>query len=539
MEGTKFEDYMQYYLSINDQDWIPIYEESKVSDEMLNDVFSYSALIDNDSIILEKYVEDYEWGFSTNSFGKSTFEKVYLSGKDRGIQFIAGDRKEHFEYLVAYRTFNKKYPSTVEINPKLIWYNNLAKVDNRYVDPDTDDTIIKVEKNRILVQKKYLRDFLSAHKKCCIICFDHRRFFNETGLGYKTQEHKGEFYNFTIVTNKYQYNHYNAMSSILGKTIIKPYDNPLHEDFRYFVDEKKYESFIIGENENTGEAISFTCEEDKLANYFGKNPESPHFLTPVYFSNKVLDKYRQDPSNYTVDDGLITNLDKWSIPFTINGDDKVVVWLGDLGRIPFKEQLHWKVYNHSPQGGIEKKFFQRQMLAQFTDSITPENKLFELINEINTKMTEKTGEKIFNELSGADEQIRSAFAIPTNNSVTQYQTYLMQLCKITVENINTRLIKDSLSKEDLVDSDGNLFGSRMQLKLYLEKVGIKGSGKLDNVLKTIYNSRNKLAGHKGSIAEYNKVWKRDKNYNPDFISDSKILLATLNNALNDIVEELI
>ena len=67
---------------------------------------------------------------------------------------------------------------------------------------------------------------------------------------------------------------------------------------------------------------------------------------------------------------------------------------------------------------------------------------------------------------------------------------------------------------------------------------IIGAEKLDNVLKIIYNSRNKLAGHKGSIQEYNKVWSRDKNYKPDFISDSKILLTTLNNSLNNIIEEI-
>ena len=547
MEGVRnmtdvqlFEDYINRYINIEKEDWIPLYEEDEITiNGIKNDIFGLSALINNDEQSISNYLKDYEWGFSPNTFGKSYYEKTYSNNVEM-IDFIVGDKKDDIEYLIAYRTFNRKYEKVIEINPKLIWYYNLVKEGDTYVDPINDEPKIRLEKKRILVLKTYLKDFLNAHKKSCIICFDHRRFFKtDSKLAHEVKRIQGENHNFVIVRNSYTYNEFNGMSSILGKVIIKPYTKSNHRDYLYLEEEKKYERFIIGVDDETGEEVEFTCNENELANYFGKNPDAPHFLTPVYFDRKVLDRYTNDPSNYKVDDGLIVFLDEWSLPFTINNDNKVIVWLGDLGRIPYNEQKHWKIHNNKPQGGIEKKFFQRQMMAQFTDSITPEKKLFELIDEFNKIMHEKYGDIVFNELSEADSQIKSAFSIPTNNSTTAYQTYLMQLCKIVVESINTRLIQSIIPKERLTDENNRLFGSRLQLKVFLDELGIPGSEKLDNILKIIYNSRNKLAGHTGSIQEYNKVWKRDKNYKPNFISDSKIILTTLNNILNDIIGELV
>jgi hypothetical protein len=537
-----FEDYINKYLNIDKEDWIPIYEELEDNnvDDLKSDIFGYSALIPNDNKFINEYLKDYEWGFSTNTFGKSYYEKVYSSNTEKEkLSFIAGDKKDRFEYIVAYRTFNEKYSTEVEINPKLIWYYNLVKRDNKYIDPITDDVKIKIEEKKILVLKSYLKDYLCASNKCCVICFDHRRFFKtESKLKHSTQTFSQQNYNIILSKNCYDYSEYNGLSSILGKVIIRPYSKPKHRDYVYFTEVKKYENYIIGVDSETGDDIEFSCNEDDLANYFGKNPNAPHFLTPVYFERRVLDKYTNNPSNYTVGDGTLMFLDEWSLPFTINDDNKVVVWLGDLGRIPHSEQKYWKLHNIKPQGGMEKKFFQRQMMSQFTDSITLEKKLFELKKDLNKLFVKKYGDEIFSELNETDQQIESAFSIPTNGSVTTYQTFLIQLCKITIESINNDLIETMVPKEKLIDKDNKSFGSRLKLKIFLDKLNIKGAEKLDNVLKIIYNSRNKLAGHKGSMQEYNKVWDREKNYKPDFISDSKILLTTLNNSLNNIIEEI-
>ena len=60
---------------------------------------------------------------------------------------------------------------------------------------------------------------------------------------------------------------------LLGKKLISGL-----KDFKpSFLDrEKEFEDFIIGVDEN-GKEILHTCNPEKLADYFGKNPSAPHF----------------------------------------------------------------------------------------------------------------------------------------------------------------------------------------------------------------------------------------------------------------------
>ena len=43
-------------------------------------------------------------------------------------------------------------------------------------------------------------------------------------------------------------------------------------------EEKSYLDFIIGIDEN-GKEVKYTCNPNKLSNYFGANPIAPHYLT--------------------------------------------------------------------------------------------------------------------------------------------------------------------------------------------------------------------------------------------------------------------
>ncbi|MFS3930871.1 hypothetical protein ACL9SP_19710 [Priestia flexa] len=529
-----YSDLIDLYTNITKREWIPLIDIKKEeSSEGINDVFLFSALIENDENVINEYLKSPTWGFSVDTFGKSTF---YKTGDE--IYYVAGDIVDDIEYIVTYRTFNK-YDPIIDINPKLIWYGNLIVKNGEFINPDNNRTMIKINNSNVLVKREYLRDFLAANNKVLTICFDNRRYYKEdTRMKYYSKDYANYNYNINLVRSSGEYQENNAYSFLLGKTLIMPLSEPTHEHYQYFFEIDEYEDFIIGVDTDE-KPIVFTCNENKLANYFGANPEAPHFLTPVYFRRSVLDKYINNPDDYTVADGNISYLDRWSVPFTINEGDFVTVWLGDLGRIPYSEQKHWRLYNEKPEGGIEEKFFKRQILAEWTDAILPEREIFHLIDRVNLIIESKYGNKLFGELGDADKKLESAFSIPSNSSVTIYQNFLMQLNKITVERINTKLIKENVKEDKLKDEkSGAFFGSRVQLNVFLEELGLKSAAKLDNALRLSYNSRNKLAGHKGSIKEYNKVWKRDVEFKPDFISDSKLLLTGINIALVNILEEL-
>lgn len=269
-----------------------------------------------------------------------------------------------------------------------------------------------------------------------------------------------------------------------------------------------------------------------LSNYFGANPGSPHFLTPTYFDIKVLDKYKSDSKNYEIRDSDIFYLRDWSIPFSINEENKVVVWLGDLGRIPYKEQQYWKAFNDTPKGKMEEKFFARQILNTWTDASRQENNTIHLLDVANNFIMNEYGEPLFKKLSETDSEIYKSFVLPTNLSMPEYQQFLMKLCKLTAESINTKLFKRIMSEV----YDGSK-GSIAQLDDFLKFIEIDLEGILYSAIKKPYDSRNKLAGHRASLKEYNKVWKRNTDYEINTIDDAKSLLDDLNKALSSVFKD--
>lgn len=535
----EFKDYLDIYSNISKNNWITLYENIKNEENNIkNDIYAITVLTENNKYNKDRVLSQENWGFSIDSFGQSYFQKIYSKNEDK-IEFCSGEKQDIYEYLITIRTFNDKYPKSIEINPKLIWYKNLVKVNDDYVNPENDEVLIKCTDSSIKIKTSYFKDFLSAYNYIGVIAFDHRRFFeSDSKIRFDSKDYKNKNMIIQYAINCYTYSEKNAMSSIIGKVIIEPFEKPLHEDYIEYTEEKKYENFIIEQNLETGKAIEFTCNENKLGNLFGANPNSPQFLTPVYFNKKILNHYTTDTKNYKVLDSLIIYLDKWSIPYSVNDENKVVVWLGDLGRIPFNEQQLWKIYNEFPTGEVEELFLRRQIMCEWTESSIKEKGILSKINSINEIFKERYGEKLFKDISSTDEEIESAILIPATNSVPVYQSFLMQLSKMTIERINKNFIKNNLSEDLIYDKDKKEYGSRILLHSYLKSLNINNADKLDNIFKVIYNSRNKLSGHTGSVTEYNKVWKRDKNYKPNYISDAKLIIVSLYNVLNELEKEL-
>ena len=527
MYDYMFNDYIELYENLNSEDWITLYEEN-VQKNWENDIFTFCALADTEYITNNKYLENYEWGFATDSFGRSGFG-TYGTFKDGELQeevfFYDGVTYDDFEYLIALRTF-EKYEMSVEINPKFIWYGNLVKGKEGYYNSITDELVIRVSERKIVVQREYLKDFLCAYHKICVIVCDHRRWFNsedEVREQYRNIKGKNYFYALNVSPSSGYSIDYKYFASIIGKTIIMPFKKPHHEDYRDITQQEQYEDFIVDYDEDEDEVMYYTCNEKELANFFGANPEAPHFLTPVYFQRKVLERYNGDARNYTVTDSMITFLNEWSIPFNINKENIVSVWLGDLGRIPYEEQQYWKAYNIPPKGGMDQKFIDRQLKNVWTDPSRLESKLVPALNKMNAIISEKYDDIIFKVLSDADKEIYNTFMLPTNYSMPEYQSFLMKLCKLVSESINVSLIKKVMGD----DFDETVKGSILLLGMFLEFVGIDKERRISTSIKKVQDSRNKLAGHSGSFKEYNKVWGREKDEKINSIADARTLLEDI------------
>jgi hypothetical protein len=74
----------------------------------------------------------------------------------------------------------------------------------------------------------------------------------------------------------------------LGKYFIGPLSKEKSGMWGFAEEEKRMSvDFIIG-LDNDGEELIHTSNPDQLADYFGANPEAPHYLTAVHFRSLKL-----------------------------------------------------------------------------------------------------------------------------------------------------------------------------------------------------------------------------------------------------------
>ena len=244
--STDFRDYIDKYIKINScssEVWITLYEDN---DNKKNDLFSFCALADKNILEDKYYLNSPSWDFSLENFGRISFSIEIDDKEIENVVFDDGKKYEGFEYLVCVRSFYGKYKNSVEINPEIIWYKNLVKCEDGYKEPISDKLIIKISENKIEIEREYLKDFLSAVDKVCVLVFHHiRNFYSENKVLEEVKEYKDKNYYIKFFkTEDNRYDDFNASSSIQGKVIITPFRKPLHEDYKEITSKEEYEEFI-------------------------------------------------------------------------------------------------------------------------------------------------------------------------------------------------------------------------------------------------------------------------------------------------------
>ena len=219
-----------------------------------------------------------------------------------------------------------------------------------YIEPISTDPVIKyINHEFIQIKTKHLKDYLAARKMLLVRFHEHCRYTDRPimeiiGKDYDSFDVKNDSQLYTIQVFDEEGN---TCAKLRGKDIIVPYDEPLHYDYHLLSGKsQKYENFIC-ELDIHGNTIEYSCTPKQASN---------EFLRPVYFKKDVLQKYWSNPRIYRVVDGHLSYLDIWDISYGQNKCDLIIVWLGDLGKLPYEEQQHWKQHNTHPEGVLEKYF---------------------------------------------------------------------------------------------------------------------------------------------------------------------------------------
>lgn len=431
----------------------------------IHDLLIFSALIPLDKCqdVLNKHEWDmsFDEGMPSSCIYGDSDTPVYLRyGNDDGFEPIVlnhnfyGVKPNYVEVVEEFRLFHKLYHDRKT--------GHFIKIS----DEGQETIVVEEREGNIKIRAKELRQFLAIKEMCLSIQFDCREYsqsrLSEIGeVEYEGVDKKADYYTYSIRygNSRFFTNDSNSHSIIMGKRIIMPL--PKSKSGMWGFDKsderKEYVDFIIGED-NDGEQIIHISNPGQLANFFGANPEEPNYLTPVHFRNEVLDKYRNNSTKYSVENGLLRCGSLWSMQMDTGATDKVVAWLGDLGRdLPYEEQLHWRSCNILPLGKpISDTYFNTQLMAQFTDPEHPVSIFKATYEKLNKKSHDVLDYEILLSLRDDDQHYLSALKLLTCDEQKEFDEQILALSKILIDSLNEKQLKLLLKEVDTQKIKGSI-----------------------------------------------------------------------------------
>lgn len=201
------------------------------------------------------------------------------------------------------------------------------------------------------------------------------------------------------------------------------------------------------------------------------------FLTPVFFNIEVLLKYIHHP-DYGLDIGADTfgyiyKDDEHYIKFGINENNKVIMWLGDIGDLSVEEQFYLRSENIPSDHSIGSEFYEAEIEVMWAKA-SMEKALLKARLEFNESVRNNFGlsvAQLDTETLRITRNIRKLI-INTNDA---FKDLMIPLNELLVEAINNKDIRKILKSQhpELKDELKDKKGIKL-LQLWLEKntVGI-------------------------------------------------------------------
>jgi hypothetical protein len=263
-----------------------------------------------------------------------------------------------------------------------------------------------------------------------------------------------------------------------------PYEPPEH-----------YPEFIIGEDE-FGQPERHTCDPAALSDYFGKNPGSPQFLTPVYFDRAVLQRYYEEPEKFEVRDGYLHCGQLWGVSIDNDHPDIVMVFLGDLGTMPESERGHWMTHNVVPTAGPSDTAIRRSFLGQFVSPKAPDLRFHHAYAGFRQRWADRFGWELFREPNAQDAHVLQRVRVPVNTSQPEFEQQLLNLTKVLVDWLNDAKLRELTA--DLGDNAKSI----AKLEAWLIKSEYPYAARDIDFLRRLQRLRSQIAAHrKGSKYE--------------------------------------
>lgn len=437
--------------------WVTVYQKFDKSDSFDHGAI-FSSILKNSFI--KSSLSTYNWDISFGSGGPTI-----LSGYENGKKFekYSSIPDKNVEPFILVRDNFGHKESYIEVQEEFRLYYNLYQESHGdttkliYIDENGDETdIVVIEGNKTARVRQYaINDYISTRNVYFAIYFDLMRHNEKTllELGVKEENRnvmgKNYIYNVLIKDSTQALGDDRSLSWIMGKSLIPPTKNYKIDYFnRLNQDSNKFCEFIVGFNQDGSNEL-FTCDDRYLANYFGANEGSPQYVTPIYFKKEVLKKYYDNSERYSVHDGWIQAHGSWILRLDNNCDDYVIAFLGDLGKLHYKEQLYWKSFNIEKQKGLSATGFSRAYLGQPANPSSPDLYFKLVFEEYNSSHFKKNGWKVFKPLNPDDNHYyESLHLLTTENNRKEFDEQILGLTKVLIDSINEKEISRFIQKEE-------------------------------------------------------------------------------------------
>lgn len=442
----RYSDFLGKFNELGKSEWITVYSNRRDSSEWAT---FYCALISNERI--EKSLSDPSWDLSIGH-GLPGFSFHFEDGKEISTYYRHSD--EGIEPLVIWRSFYGMKDGYFEVSEEFRHYFNLYedKVNNKFLkidDNGDDEDVILMSENEIKIKIRLIKEFLAVKKMVLALYFSMDRFSEKTieelEIDAYHEHKKGDNFIYSIGARNIDFmtdKNKKSQGWLLGKKLILGL-----KDFKpklFDREEKRFVDFVIGIDED-GKDITYTCDEDKLANFFGKNQGSPYSLTPVLFKKEVLTKYYSQPQKYEVRDGYLSCGGMWSLHIDNDHPEHVMVYLGDLGHLSYKEQLYWKGFNIATKGKISHTAWKRGIEAEFADPESSDLFFKQKYTVFQEGWEKKFGWKFFRPLDKEDQYHFKTLRIPLTDEQKEFDEQVLSLVKIFIDSLNEKELGKGLT----------------------------------------------------------------------------------------------
>ncbi|MEO2133782.1 hypothetical protein [Microbacterium sp.] len=362
----------------------------------------------------------------------------------------------HAEFFCQIQHNHRLRPPTVEMSQPFLWFwdairdgNDWFYLDRAGADQPLIRTTLDGDDYTVEVRALELRRYLAQRGMLAVVQHDHVLWASTPKFDLLQLEYESDWCRFEWqAVHEQPIPGRDSLSRLLGKNLVTGITGRPTPSWLDYGNEI-YEEFIVGVDDESGELIHFSCDPEKVSNYFGKNPDAPHYLTPVHFDSKVLDRYLDDPDRYQVSSTRLSTLDMWSISIGRTSTGDVDVYLGDLGRdMPPQERAHWRSHNIPPRGRMDRDRFRRDFLGQFAGEQEPLDALRDSYRRVNDIARSKLGWPIFRPMNASDTVAFDKLHPPVHSGERALAQPVLLLAKALVDAINSKPIKARLKSED-------------------------------------------------------------------------------------------